>query len=88
MSLINSFPPNHKSNTDRTVNYDYLSRTKLAFAKQSKADLIRIIIIPGSWTAMGYCWISQNKSVPGSFPKVSVPGRIEMRRTLANDIVT
>jgi hypothetical protein len=59
-----------------------------AFAKQSKADLTRIITTPGVFAAMGYWLMSQNISVPGIRPRVSVPGRIEMRTIFANDIPT
>lgn len=68
------------------LSHIYLSLMILAFAKHSKADLIRIITTPGVIAAMGYWLISQNISVPGSCPRTSVPGRIEMRIIFANDI--
>ena len=70
------------------VRVTYLSLMILAFAKHSKADLIRISTTPGVFVAIGYWLISQNISVPGSRPRVSVPGRIEMRIIFANDIPT
>lgn len=56
----------------------YLSLMKVAFAKQSKGDLMRTERTPGSITAIGYWLTSQNMSVPGTFPKVSIPGCIEL----------
>lgn len=64
----------------------YLSLTKLAFAKQSKPDLTRMMRTPGVLRAIGYWWISQKVWLPGSFPNISVPGLIEITIIFANDI--
>lgn len=66
----------------------YLSLMKVALAKQSKGDLMRTERTPGSITAIGYWLTSQNMSVPGTFPKVSIPGCIELMMIFANDIAT
>lgn len=66
----------------------YLSLMKVALAKQNKGDLIRTERTPGSITAIGYWFTSQNMSVPGTFPKVSIPGCIELMMIFANDIAT
>lgn len=52
----------------------YLSLTRLAFAKQSQADFIETIKIPGMLTAIGYCSTSPNASVPVTFPTIAIPG--------------
>lgn len=67
---------------------NYFSLTKLAFAKQRKPDLIRIISTGGVLMAIGYWSTSQKVSVPGSLPRISVPGRIETMMIFTNDIVT
>jgi len=60
----------------------------LALEKQSNADLTRIITTPGVLTAIGYCCTSQNRSVPGSLPRVSVPAPIEIQIIFVKDIAT
>lgn len=56
----------------------YLSLTELAFAKQSQADLTRIIKKPGIFTAIGYWLTSEYASVSGILPRISVPGLIDI----------
>lgn len=66
----------------------YLSLIKLAFAKQSKAELMRTAKMPGVLTAMGYWFISQYTSALGSLPSASMPGLMAFSNILANEIVT
>ena len=62
---------------------------KLAFAKQSKAELMRTAKMPGVLMAMGYWSISQYTSALGSLPSVSMPGLMAfISKILANEIVT
>ena len=74
-------------NAERGGGEAYLSLTKLAFAKQRRADLTRTIRTPGLVIAMGYWSTSQNILVPGSLPRVSMPGLIALSMIFANDIV-
>lgn len=61
---------------------------KLALAKQRTEDLTPIISTPGTSVAAGYCSMLQNVSVPGTLPRVSTPGWMDVRMILANEIAT
>ena len=70
------------------VMYVYLSRMKLALAKQNVAEVILVIKRPESLLAMGYCIMLQKMSVPGTLPNSSVLGLIDITITFPNDITT
>lgn len=61
---------------------------ELALAKQSVAELMRVIKTPDTLLATGYCNMLQNKSVPGNFPSTSVLGFIDVTIIFPNDITT
>lgn len=68
--------------------YSYLSRKKLALAKQNVPVLIRVIRMPDNLLATGYCIMLQNRSVPGILPSTSVLGLMDVTITFPNDITT
>lgn len=66
----------------------YLSWIKLALAKQREPELTRTTKIPEVLTAIGN-WITLQKiSVPGSLPRTSVLGWMELNINFAKEITT